>query len=285
MSDNALKVIKNTLYSNAMQDIISQRIGEKAGTFTTSLMDLMGANSRLQECDTNLVILEALKAAALDLPINPNLGMAFIVPYKNKGVLIPKLQIGYKGIIQLALRTGYINILHTDAVYEGETVEQDRIMGLIEITGTQVSEKAIGYFAYMRLTSGFESAVYWTKEKVHAHAQKFSKSYFLEDSGWQTNPDAMCKKTMLLQLKTFMPLSIDMQQALASDKSENREQPDLSDANSEVINIPAPGKAKIPEKTTEQPEISEKEAAEINKQEIAEARQSKENSDVPFMQY
>lgn len=239
MSNN-LPAIRKTITGACMQAMIQQRIGEKAGVFTTSLLDLIGDNTALQKCDVNLVIKEAIKAPALDLPINNNLGFAYIIPYGNK----PSFQVGYKGFIQLAIRTGQYKHLNADAVYEGEEILVDKIRGTMSVTGTPKSDKIIGYFAYMELINGFEKAIFWTKEKVVEHGKKFSKSFNSNSSPWKSDFDAMAKKTLLKSLiSKYGPLSIEMTSALGSDASDFKRHDAIvqdeidANANQEYIDI------------------------------------------------
>lgn len=274
---NSLPVIRKTLTSNSMQSMIYQRIGEKVGTFTTSLLDLIGDNTALQKCDPNLVVKEAIKAPALDLPINNNLGFAYIIPYGNK----PQFQMGYKGFIQLAIRTGQYKHLNADAVREGETIIVDKIRGTMEITGEPTSDNVLGYFAYMELVNGFEKAVFWTKEKVTEHGRKFSKAF---NSGpWKSDFDAMAKKTVLKSLiSKYGPLSIEMTTALSSDNSDFKgidshvDEEIQENANQETIDItPEPKQDPEPDPTppSENNEMTDEEKAEIVEQEAAQAAQ------------
>jgi len=129
---------------------------------------------------------------------------------------------GFKGYIQLAIRTGQYRHLNADAVYEGEEMIVDKIKGTMEITGKKMSDKVIGYFSYMKLINGFEKAIAWTKEDVQKHAKRFSKSYKSKyDSPWKSDFDAMAKKTMLLQLiPKYGPMTIEMTQALEGDRGD-----------------------------------------------------------------
>ena len=255
MSNN-LPAIRKTITGAGMQAMIQQRIGEKAGVFTTSLLDLIGDNTALQKCDINLVIKEAIKAPALDLPINNNLGFAYIIPYGNK----PSFIMGYKGFIQLAIRTGQYKHLNADAVYEGEEIIVDKIRGTMEVTGKPKSEKVVGYFAYMELINGFEKAVFWTKEQVTAHGKKFSKTF--NNGPWKSDFDAMAKKTILKSLiSKYGPLSIEMTSALSSDTADFKghdamaQEEIYTNANQEYIDItpgdPAPKEEPGPDGMTE----------------------------------
>jgi recombination protein RecT len=271
MSQN-LPAIRKTLFSPNMQQTIQQRIGEKAGTFTTSLLDVIGDTPALQQCDPGLVVKEALKAAALDLPINKNLGFAYVIPYKEKGVSKPRFQMGYRGYVQLAIRTGQYRHLNAGVVYEGEEMVEDRIKGTVEIYGKKTSDKVVGYFAYMQLINGFEKAVAWTKEQVQKHAKRFSKSYAGSSSPWKTDFDPMAQKTMLLQLVKYMPMTIEMSQAMAADHSDRRisvDQEIEQGANQDYIDIGGSdqGRDHIPDDG----EMTDEEKAEILAQEAEEA--------------
>ena len=273
-NNNNLPAVRNIIQSDAVQNSIKARLGDKAGTFTTSLLDVIGEDYALAKCDPKLVVKQALKAAGLDLPLNKNLGFAYVIAYKNKGVYEPNFQMGFKGYIQLAIRTGQYNHLNTGIVYEGEEMIEDRIKGTLEIGGKKTSDKAIGYFCYMELINGFEKAVAWSREKVQVHANRFSKSINSKMSPWQSDFDAMALKTMVLQLiPKYGPMTIEMSTAISSDRADfkgfdGRMSEEIDDnANSEIIDIPAdddpPGEDGMTE--TEKAEILANEAAEAEK--------------------
>lgn len=284
MSNN-LPAIRKTITGAGMQAMIQQRIGEKAGVFTTSLLDLIGDNKDLQACDPNLVVKEAIKAAALDLAISRNLGFAYVIPYKENGTPVPQFQVGYKGYIQLAIRTGQYKHLNTGAVYEGETVVADKIKGTLEITGEPTSGKVVGFFSYMELINGFQKAIFWTAEKMRNHAKKYSKGYASYLSGrtkfkpiWETDFEGMGKKTMVLQLvPKYGPMSIEMANAMDSDRgdfkgfdNDNQTMAEIDqNANQEYIDISpgdtAPNEEPVPDG------ITEAEKAEVLAQERADA--------------
>ena len=153
-------------------------------------------------------------AASLDLPIDKNLGYAWVVPYGNKA----QFQMGYKGYIQLALRTGQYRNINVIEVYEGELIKWDRLTEEIELDFEQrKSDKIIGYVGYFELLNGFRKTVYWPKEDIERHRKRFSKS----DFGWKNDYDAMAKKTVIRNLLSkWGILSIEMQQAYIEDVSE-----------------------------------------------------------------
>lgn len=264
-TNNNLPAIRNTIQSDAVQNSIKARLGAKAGTFTTSLLDVIGDDKALSACDPMLIVKEALKAAALDLPINKNLGFAYVLPYKG----VPSFQLGYRGYIQLAIRTGQYRHLNAGVVYEGEEIIEDRIKGKIEIGGKKTSEKVSGYFAYMELINGFNKAVAWSKERVQDHAKRFSKSFNSAVSPWKTDFDAMALKTMILQLKSYFPMTIEMSEAMTSDHSDtkgfdNDTHAEIeNNANTELIDIPTGAG------------MTEEEKAEIEAEEKAQAQEKK----------
>ncbi|MBQ6757980.1 MAG: recombinase RecT, partial [Selenomonadaceae bacterium] len=153
--------------------------------------------------------------AALKLPINPSLGFAYIVPYKNQA----QFQIGFKGMIQLAMRSGQYRMLNSSSVREGQIKEIDFETGEI-IRGEKISDKVVGYVAYMELINGFRKTLYMTVEEIKAHAEKYSQSYAYDlrygkrSSVWSMNFDAMARKTVLKRLLNYYGIiSIDQQSA------------------------------------------------------------------------
>ena len=259
--------IRKQLTGANIKSMVEARIGKKAGTFITSVLDLIGQDKNLIKCDPNLVVKEALKAAGLDLPISKTLGFAYVIPYKNQ----PQFQMGYKGYIQLAIRTGQYKHLNAGEIYEGETIDVDRIRGTMTIYGQKTSDTVVAYFAYLELINGFEKAVVWTREQVEAHARRFSKSYGgKHDSPWETDFDAMAKKTMLLQLlPKYGPMTIELGQALEKDRGDYQdfEAKVRENANTEAIDI-------TPEDTQKDhqgDDMTDTEKAEIVAKEVAEA--------------
>lgn len=269
---NNLPAIRQELLSDGIQKHLETRLGEKAGTFVTSVLDLCGEDKMLQACDPKLVVKESLKAAGLDLPINRSLGFCYVIPYKDKGVPKPQFQLGYKGYIQLAIRTGQYKHLNAGIIYEGEYMVEDRIKGTLEIAGEKKSDTAVGYFCYMQLINGFEKAIGWSKERVQKHAERFSKSYNSKTSPWKSDFDAMALKTMILQLvPRYGPMTIEMSQAVPNDQSsdfqgfDNNVNQEISDnANQEVIDIDT--------EASETDDMTAEEKAAIQAEEAAEAQ-------------
>lgn len=204
--------LKAMIEQPTVQAQFKNALGKHSDLFVASLIDVFG--SGLQKCDPGSVIQEALKAAVLKLPISKDLGFAYLVPYGGKA----QFQIGYKGMIQLAMRSGQVKNLNAGVVYEGEFVKADRLTGTVDLTGERTGDKAIGYFCYMELINGFKKSEYWTKERVIEHAKKFSKSYGNKRSAWFTDKDAMATKTVVRSLLgKYAPMSIDFVMAMSTD--------------------------------------------------------------------
>ncbi|SUO90912.1 recombinase RecT [Streptococcus uberis] len=217
---NQLTVV-NTLQSDAVKEKFEAVMGEKANGFVSSVLSVVTNNNLLAKADFNSVYTSAMKAAVLDLPVEPSLGMAHIVPYKGKA----QFQIGYKGLIQLALRSGQVVGLNAGKVYEGQFKSFNALtekLDIEDIYNPKKDEPIVGYFAYMKLANGFEKTTYWTKEQVEEHGKKYSQSYDSKFSPWQTNFDAMARKTVLKSiLSTYAPLTIEMQNANDFDNGKN----------------------------------------------------------------
>lgn len=209
------------LSSDAVKSRLKERFGEKATAMTSALLSVYSGNKQLQECDPRSIMGAAAFAATLNLPITPSLGQAYIVPYRGKA----QFQVGWKGYVQLAHRTGRYAALHSGKVYEGEIRGFNPVTGE-PITGERTSENIIGYVAYMRLTNGFEKTLYMSVEEMESHALKYSQSYKYDKTNgrtasiWSTNFDAMASKTILKKLlSTWGILSIEMAEAMQADQS------------------------------------------------------------------
>ncbi len=197
--------------SPAVKRRFEELLDQSAASFVSSVYAIYRSNSRLQECNYNSIMGAAGIAAALKLPINPSLGFAYIVPYKG----VAQFQIGYKGLIQLAMRTNQYLTLNAGAVCEGQIKEIDFVTGEV-IRGEKISDTIVGYIAYMELLNGFRKALYMTCEEIDEHAKKYSQSYAYDikngkkSSVWSLNFGAMAKKTVLKRLlNTYAVISID----------------------------------------------------------------------------
>lgn len=243
-----IQKLKTVLSAGSVQQQFKNALQENAGAFVASIIDLYASDTYLQKCDPNKVVMEALKAATLKLPINKQLGFAYIVPY-GRGTgsnreYIPQFQIGYKGYIQLAMRTGQYKFLNAGVVYEGIKVKWDLLTGQLSFEGESTGDKAQGYFAYLELLNGFSKAVYMTADEVKAHAKRYSPSYGREGSAWQTDFDKMAQKTTIRQLLShYGYLTTEMITALTNDgdfdEESNVAEEIANEANVETINIQA----------------------------------------------
>lgn len=234
-----------------MSKYLTDTLGAKKGEFVANITTLVANDAKLQDCDARSVIFSALKATALDLPLDPNLGMAYVIPYNNrsKGIKEAQFQIGLKGFIQLAIRSGQFKIINVRDVRVGEIVGEDFISGEIQFKQVENREDKpiIGYVAYFRLLNGFEKMSYWTMNELDQHAMKYSQTYsskndyIRQSSKWWTDFDIMAKKTALkLLLSKYAPLSIQMQSAIKADQAVITEQGErYIDNEPQQILIPA----------------------------------------------
>lgn len=245
--------LKEVMAMPSVQAQFDNALKENSSLFVASLIDLYSGDQFLQKCEPKLVVMEALKAATLRLPINKQLGFAYIVAYGNR----PTFQIGYRGLTQLAMRTGAYKNINADVVYEGEYKGKNRITGEIDISGERKSDEVIGYFAYIEMLNGFSKMLYMTKEEVLSHAKKYSKSFNSSSSAWKTDFDKMATKTPLrLLLSKYGMMSVEMERAIGHDddafEAEYREV-----ANSETLAIPESTPADIEEGEMVDPETGE----------------------------
>lgn len=195
----------------SVQERFEKMLGKKSAGFLSSLLTITNNNKLLANADPRTVLAAAATAASLDLPINQSLGKAWIVPYKGAA----QFQLGYKGVIELAQRSGRLKFITMTPVYEGEIRDWNRFTETYQ-AGEKESDEVVGYFASFELLNGFKKSTYWTKDEVIKHAKRFSKSF---GSGpWQSDFDAMACKTVLLSImKTYAPMSIEMQEAMEAD--------------------------------------------------------------------
>ena len=209
------RTIEDWVESENIKQKFQEVLDKGAGAFVTSILSLVKSTPQLAAADPKTVISAAMTAATLKLPINPNLGFAYIVPYKDTATF----QMGYKGYIQLAMRTGQYKTINASVVYEGQIEDVDFVTGEI-IRGKKKSDKVVGYVAYFELINGFSKMVYMSHEDMLRHALTYSQAYkYDQKSGkkssvWTTNFEAMGLKTVLKQLiSKYGIMSIDMQGA------------------------------------------------------------------------
>lgn len=226
------------LTQDAVKNQISSVVGGKNGTrFISSIVSAVQATPALQECSNSSILSAALLGESLNLSPSPQLGQFYLVPYDNrsKGVKEAQFQIGYKGYIQLAIRSGQYKKLNVIAIKQGELIRFDPLneeieVRLIEDGYTREETKTIGYYAMFEYTNGFRKAMYWSREKMEAHAKKYSPGYKKDlEKGtqwtfWAKDFDGMAYKTMLRQLiSKWGIMSIDLIQAIDADMAVIRE--------------------------------------------------------------
>ena len=216
MSTNQVAV-KDFFLRDDVKKKFQELLGQKSVGFITSVMQVVNNNKLLQSASPASIYNAAAMAATLDLPINQNLGFAWIVPYGNQA----QFQVGWKGIIQLANRTGQYKAINVVEVYENQFKSYNRLTEELDADFTQEGNgNIIGYVAYFKLLNGFEKTSFWTVEEVKKHAQQFSKTYKQSNGVWATSFNAMAKKTVLKNtLSKWGILSIEMQNAVIADQA------------------------------------------------------------------
>lgn len=203
--------LKDLMASPGVKKRFEEVLKQRAPQYMTSIVNLYNSDTQLKVCDPMSVIASAMVAATLDLPVDKNLGYAWVVPYSGRA----QFQLGYKGYIQLALRTSQYRYINAIPVYEGELIKWDRLREEIVMDESKKSsDKIIGYCGYFELLNGFKKTVYWTREQIEIHKKKFSKSNF----GWNKDYDAMALKTVIrTMLSKWGILSVEMQTAYSKD--------------------------------------------------------------------
>lgn len=209
-------IMRGILDSSATKKLLQDSLKENAGAFAASVLDLYNSDKCLQRCEPKQVFAECLKAVSLKLPINKQLGFAYVIPYKDTA----QFQLGYKGMIQLCMRTGAYKYINSGAVYEGEFKGEDKLTGEIDISGEKTSDTIVGYFAYIETLNGYRKAIYWSKDKVLSHARKYSKSFNSTNSVWKSDFDAMAIKTVLRNLLShYGYMSVEMSTAFEAEEN------------------------------------------------------------------
>jgi recombination protein RecT len=231
----AQKELKELTTRAEIQEAFQKVQGENANAFIASMLTAVNTNDRLKFCAPMSVINAAMLAASLNLPIEQNLGQAWMVPYKDKGVDKAQFQIGYKGLIQLALRSGQYKTINADTIYNGETVSTNRKTGEVTVTGEKINDEPIGFIAYIETLNGYSHTVYMSKKEMEEHAKRYSKSWGHDKSPWTTNFEDMGKKTVIRRILTkYGILSVQMSRAMTADETP-LEQMDLSDIAPRIV--------------------------------------------------
>lgn len=217
------------IQSDMYKNLINQTLGDKdrATRFIASISSAVATNQALQECDAGTILSGALLGESLNLSPSPQLGQYYLVPFNDskKGYKVAQFQLGYKGYIQFAIRSGQYKKLNVLAIKRGELIKYDPLneeieVNLIEDEEERENAETIGYYAMFEYTNGFRKSLYWSKSKMEKHALKYSKGYAAHKgyTFWEKDFDGMAYKTMLRQLiSKWGIMSIDMQQAVEKD--------------------------------------------------------------------
>lgn len=272
--------LKSMINDERTKNKFKELLGNKAAGFLTSLLNTTNGNAQLQEAEPQSILKAGAIAATLDLPIDPNLGFTYVVPYKrkykdNRGNWQEKneaqFQLGYKGFIQLAIRTGQYKKINVTELYEGQFESYDPITDELKYNlDGKISDEVTHYIAYFQTTNGFEKYNVMSKEEVREHAKKFSKTFLKSSSSWQTNFDSMAKKTVLkLLLSKFGILSIEMQTAQKVDQAVIKEVEPNGNVEVEYVDSPDNASDIIEEKTADNDTQSDDEIVEnFNSEEL-----------------
>ncbi len=193
----AITKISDFMRSEIVRARFAEVIGKQdAGAYIASALLAVANSESLQACTPQSIYTAALQSATLRLSVEPALGQAYLVPFGKKATLI----VGYKGLLDMAVRTGKYRYINVGPVYEGEEVKEDRISGFHSLAGHRTGDRVIGWLAAFELDNrkgSYAKTVYMTVEEIHEHAQKYSKSYNNPRSGWQTDKAKMERKTVL----------------------------------------------------------------------------------------
>jgi len=218
------KSIANFLNSPQTAKFLNDTLAEKKPEFVSNLIALCDADANLALCEPAALMKCAMNATALNLPLNKNLGYAYVIPYKG----VPSFQIGYKGLIQLAIRTGQYRFINATEIREGE-IRRNKITGEINYIGENEDGKVVGYMAYLELMSGFTASMYMSEDDIEKHALRFSKMYASDKqyksakSKW-SDPDARPKMALKTVLKgllgTYGLMTTEFARALDADSDE-----------------------------------------------------------------
>ena len=265
--EKPVDVLKSIIAAPSIEAQFKNALGEHKDAFVASLIDLYVNEKQLQTCDAKSVVLEALRAATMRLPLNKALGFAYIIVFNNNvknpdgswsKVPTPTFVPGYKGYIQLAMRTGQYKTINADFVYEGEMRKVNKLTGEVDFEGERKSDKIVGYFCYFKLLNGFDKTLYMSVEDMAKYALRYSPSFKGRNKptvealvqsaqsdvassqvGWQGNFNDMALKTVIRRLLSKCGyLSIEMQEAVVRDNDgavENRDEIIAEHANNKTI--------------------------------------------------
>lgn len=295
--------LKAVLNAESVQEQFQNALAENKDLFIASIIDLYNGDKSLQECNPNAIVMEALKAAVLDLPISRSLGFAYIVVYKNKKkvtdpqtgrtdyVIVPTPTFipGYKGYIQLAMRTGQYRTINADMVYEGELRTVNRLSGEVALDWKRTSDKVVGYFCYFQLLNGYSKTLFMSVEEMAKYAKRYAPGIKKDTTiaqliakandgivsknvGWEGNFNDMALKTVIRRLiSKYGYLSIKMQNAIGHDtEAENR----ALIARNDTLQIAEAQQLDLDSTTVDYEEVVDTETGEVKQQPNAAAEAS-----------
>jgi len=222
----AKKSIATFLNMNSTSKFLDDILKDKKAEFVSNLITITENDANMAACDPAALMKCALNATALNLPLNKNLGMAYVIAYSG----IPSFQIGYKGIIQLAIRTGAYEFINASDVREGE-IKRNKFTGEVTFYDENPDGKIVGYLAFLKLKTGFTASLYMTEEQIESHALRFSKMYQSDKkfnsmkSKW-SDPSARPKMALKTVLKgllgTYGLMTTEFAKAFESDNEEEQ---------------------------------------------------------------
>ena len=239
------------LSQDAVKAQLNQVVGRNSDKFVTSIISAVNQNPELSQCSNGSIVSAALTGLALQLSPSPQLGQFYMVPFADRKTGTKKAEfiLGYRGLVQLAIRSGQYRRLSAMAIKQGELISFDPLteeieVKLIEDVDAREDAPTIGYYAYFELINGFKKSMYWTRRKMERHAERYSMGYKAHKgyTFWEKDFDGMAVKTMYRQLLKLAPASIDIQSALESDGA-------VFDANGQISG----SEIEVDEITTEAP--------------------------------
>ena len=239
------------LTQDAVKNQINSIVGGKNGTrFITSIVSAVQTNPALQECTNQSILSAALLGETLNLSPSPQLSYFYMVPFNDtkRGVKVAQFQIGYKGLIQLAIRSGQYKKINVLSIKKGELEyfdplnEEIKVKLMVDDWDAREKAETIGYYAMFELTNGFQKAMYWSKEQMENHALTYSQGYKAKKgyTFWEKAFDRMAEKTMLKQLLSrWGIMSTELMQAIDADEAVINEDGSMNYVETEeVIDIP-----------------------------------------------
>ena len=251
------------LTQDAVKTQINNIVGGKNGTrFITSIVSAVQTNPALQECTNQSILSAALLGETLNLSPSPQLSYFYMVPFNDtkRGCKVAQFQIGYKGLIQLAIRSGQYKKINVLSLKQGELEyfdplnEEIKVKLMVDDWNTREQAETIGYYAMFELTNGFQKSMYWSKEQMENHALTYSQGYKAKKgyTFWEKSFDRMAEKTMLKQLLSrWGIMSTELMQAIDADETVINEDGTKNYVETEeIIDVPeaapAPVKAEAP---------------------------------------